>query len=80
VKTVQLRDAKANLSALVEDAERGEPSIITKHGRPAAVLMPMEQAEKFFAAQKPSLAEYLLNAPEHPEYERDQTPLPSVDF
>ena len=80
MKTVQLRDAKANFSALVEAAERGEPSIITKHGRPAAMLVPMEQAEKFYATLRPSLAEYLLAAPERLEYERDQTPLPVVEF
>jgi antitoxin Phd len=80
MKTIQLRDAKAHLSALVEAAERGEASIITKHGRPAAVLMPVEQAEKFYATQRPSLAEYLLAAPERLEYERDQTPLPVAEF
>ncbi len=80
MRTIQLRDAKANFSALIEAAERGEASIITKHGRPAAVLMPMAQAEKFYATQRPSLADYLLNAPERLAYDRDQTPLPAAEF
>ena len=33
--TVQVRDAKARLSALIEAAERGEPTTITRHGRPS---------------------------------------------
>lgn len=34
MKTMQLREAKASLSALVEAAENGEPTVITKHGKP----------------------------------------------
>jgi antitoxin Phd len=39
MKEIQLREAKATLSAVVEAAENGEPTTITKHGRPAAVIM-----------------------------------------
>jgi prevent-host-death family protein len=39
VKEIQLREAKATLSAMVEAAENGEPTTITKHGRPAAVIV-----------------------------------------
>jgi prevent-host-death family protein len=34
VRTLRLRDAKASLSAVVEAAERGEATTITKHGGP----------------------------------------------
>ena len=44
------------------------------------MLVPMEQAEKFYATLRPSLAEYLLAAPERLDYERDQTPLPVAEF
>ncbi|MGY2049564.1 type II toxin-antitoxin system Phd/YefM family antitoxin [Methylobacterium sp. JK268] len=39
MREIQLRDAKATLSAVVDDAVRGEPSVITRHGRPAAVVI-----------------------------------------
>jgi antitoxin Phd len=39
VREIQLRHAKAPLSAVVDDAARGEPSIITRHGRPQAVVL-----------------------------------------
>jgi prevent-host-death family protein len=40
-KTVNLHEAKANLSRLVEQAVRGEEIVITKAGRPRARLAPM---------------------------------------
>ncbi|MCL1879297.1 MAG: type II toxin-antitoxin system prevent-host-death family antitoxin [Actinomycetia bacterium] len=39
--SVSLYDAKANLSRLVSKAQKGEVTVITKHGKPAALLMPM---------------------------------------
>ena len=80
MRTVQLRDAKARLSALVEAAEKGEASVITKHGRPAAMLVPMAMAERLIAAEGPSLAEMLLSIPAGFEVERDPTPLRAADL
>lgn len=39
MRKVQLRDAKAALSAVVDDAVRGNASVITRHGKPAAVIL-----------------------------------------
>lgn len=39
VQHIQLRDAKARLSAVVDAAEQGTPSVITRHGKPAAVVL-----------------------------------------
>jgi antitoxin Phd len=33
-----LRDAKASLSAIVDEAVQGTPSVITRHGKAAAVV------------------------------------------
>src|SRR6267143_2861137 len=45
MKTVPLAEAKAKLSGLIEDvARRDERETITKHGRPAAVLMSHDEA------------------------------------
>jgi prevent-host-death family protein len=43
VDTVNLYDAKTNLSALVERAAAGEEIIIAKAGRPLARLVPLEK-------------------------------------
>ena len=41
VDTVNLYDAKTNLSSLVERAARGEEIVIAKAGRPLARLVPL---------------------------------------
>ena len=44
--TMSLYDAKASLSKLVNKAQRGVPTIITKHGKPAALVMPISNNDK----------------------------------
>ena len=39
MRKIQLKDAKANLSAVVDQATRGKPSLITRHGKPEAVVL-----------------------------------------
>lgn len=40
-ETVSLYEAKTNLSELVERAARGEEIVITKSGKPKALLVPL---------------------------------------
>ncbi|BBE72009.1 type II toxin-antitoxin system Phd/YefM family antitoxin [Oharaeibacter diazotrophicus] len=61
--TVQLRDAKASLSKLVEAAEAGEPTVITKHGREAAMLVPIAEGRKLYPAAGRSFLDHLLAYP-----------------
>ena len=42
-RTVQIREAKANLSALVDSAARGESAVITRRGQPRAVLVGLDE-------------------------------------
>jgi len=58
---IQLKDAKASLSSLVDDALRGEPSIITRHGRPEAVVVGFEEWERL--THVPSFGRLLMSAP-----------------
>ena len=62
---IQLRDAKATLSAVIDQARQGEPSIITRHGRPAAVLLSYEEWQRL--SQVPSFGRLLMQAPLEPE-------------
>lgn len=57
---VQLRDAKATLSAVVDQARRGEPSIITRRGRPEAVVLSFEEWQRL--SQVPSFGRLLMEA------------------
>jgi antitoxin Phd len=62
VKKLQLREAKTTLSAVVEAAEQGKPTTITKHGRPAAVVISYEEWTKL-NSKVPSFADLLLAVP-----------------
>lgn len=40
---MSVTEAKSQFSSLVEDAIRGEETIITKHGKPVAKIIPYER-------------------------------------
>jgi prevent-host-death family protein len=61
LKEIQLKDAKAMLSAVVDDAVRGAPYVITRHGRREAVLIAYKEWEKL--SQVPSFGRLLMSAP-----------------
>ena len=42
MREVPLREAKAKLSALVENAAQGQAAVITRHGKPRAVIVGIE--------------------------------------
>lgn len=65
MQEIQLRDAKATLSAVVDQARQGEPSIITRHGRPEAVVISFEEWQRL--SQVPSLGWLLMEAQLDPE-------------
>lgn len=43
MKQIQLSVAKAQLSELIDEVERGETVVITRHGKPVARLVPDEE-------------------------------------
>ena len=79
MNTINLRDAKTNLSAVVEAAERGEATTITKHGRPAAVVMPVEAARALLEPPRPSFASLLMSIPSA-DFERIRSPFRDIDL
>lgn len=80
MNTVQLREAKAKLSALVDAAERGEITTITRHGKPAAKIVPVAAVGVHEPKAKPNFAEWLLSIPGEFSFERDRTPFRPVEF
>jgi prevent-host-death family protein len=46
VKTLNLYQARANLSRLVDEAANGESIVIAKDGRPLAALVPLASGAK----------------------------------
>lgn len=47
---IGVKGLKATASVVIEQVERGAAYIITKRGRPAAVLLPVEEAEDLVLA------------------------------
>ena len=61
MREIQFRDAKANLSAVVDDAIGGKPAVITRHGKKQAVLLSYEEWQRL--SQVPSFGRLLMSAP-----------------
>jgi prevent-host-death family protein len=75
MRRIQLKDAKANLSAVVDRATRGKPSVITRHGKPEAVVLGFSDWERL--SRVPSFGRLLMAAPlTHEDVpERNEAPL-----
>ena len=78
MREMQLREAKAVFSSVVDDAAKGDETVVTKHGTPVAVVLGYEQWRALKGA-KPSFASLLLAFPGVGEIERDQTPPRDLD-
>ena len=61
MRKIQLKDAKANLSAVVDQATGGKPAVITRHGKPEAVVLGFADWERL--AHVPSFGRLLMSAP-----------------
>jgi antitoxin Phd len=61
VKEIQLRDAKASLSAVVDEAVQGKPAVITRHGKKQAVVVSYEEWQRL--SRVPSFGRLLMAAP-----------------
>jgi prevent-host-death family protein len=60
MREVQLKDAKAHLSAVVDAAVAGEGSVITRHGRREAVIIGIAEWERL--SRVPSFGRLLAAA------------------
>jgi prevent-host-death family protein len=78
MRQLQLRDAKASFSAVVEQAARGEETVVTRHGQPTAVVLGYADWLRLKGTQ-PSFADLLLNFPDVGEIERDPSPVRDID-
>ena len=61
MREIQLKDAKAHLSAVVDDAVRGEEFVITRHGHKEAVVLSWATWRRL--SNVPSFARLLAAAP-----------------
>ena len=61
MQEVQLREAKATLSTLVERETHGETAILTRHGKPRAAILEVDEWNR--RRYVPSLGRLLLSSP-----------------
>lgn len=61
MREIQLRDAKASLSAVVDEAMQGKPAVITRHGKRQAVVVSYEEWERL--SHVPTFGRLLMAAP-----------------
>jgi prevent-host-death family protein len=61
MREIQLRDAKASLSAVVDEAMRGQPAVITRHGKRQVVVVSYEEWERL--SHVPTFGRLLMAAP-----------------
>ncbi len=80
METLQIREAKASFSAVVTAAEKGRPTIISRHGQPCAMIVPIEAGKRLYPQEAPSLSAYLMTMPEPLMTKRDATPLRGIDL
>lgn len=80
MRQLQLGKVKATLSAVVDEAVEGEPTVITRHGKPEAVVVGFEQWKKLSSV--PSFADLLLAFPGEPEDipPRNRKPMRVIDL
>lgn len=83
MKKMQLREAKAKLSEVVEAATLGEATTITRHGTPVAMVIPFAKGEEIYSeAPKKTFGQHLLEYPGGIDFDelRDRTPLREIDL
>lgn len=80
MREIQLRDAKATFSAVVDQAVHGTPSVITRRGRREVVVLSYEEYEKL--AHVPSFGRLLAAYPSDEDTltERSDKPGRTVAF
>ena len=64
--TWSVQDAKNHFSEVVEEARRGGPQTVTKHGKPAVVVLSANEYERLRTLERleaPSFADHLLAMP-----------------
>ncbi|MBB2842610.1 UNVERIFIED_ORG: prevent-host-death family protein [Rhizobium etli] len=83
MSTISVAEAKAGFASLVDEAANGEFVTITRHGKPAAVLVSVEAAEaakKALNKPRPNFGDFLLTFPGGVELERNPSKMRDIDL
>ncbi len=79
-----LQDAKNSFSAVVDAAVHGRPQTVTKRGKPAVMVVSVEEYERLSRSgdgARPSFVDHLLAMPQDDgDFERSAVSLRDVDL
>ncbi|MBE7567794.1 type II toxin-antitoxin system Phd/YefM family antitoxin [Acidithiobacillus thiooxidans] len=81
--TINLKDAKAKFSSMVNEAMNGEVVTITRHGKPVAALVSVDVAEAIrqsMQSKPPGLVHYLKTFPGDSPIGRNPQPSRPVEL
>jgi prevent-host-death family protein len=68
--TWHLQNAKNKFSQLVQEAQKGDPQIVTRNGKPVVYVIDYDRYHELLATKTPDKKEVLQNRP-HRELELD---------
>lgn len=83
MSTISIAEAKAGFASLVDEAANGDFVTITRHGKPAAVLVSVEAAElanKALKKPRPNFGDFLMTYPGPADLERNPSKMRKTDF
>ncbi|WHA39846.1 type II toxin-antitoxin system Phd/YefM family antitoxin [Agrobacterium larrymoorei] len=83
MSTMSVADAKSGFASLVDEAANGEFVTITRHGKPAAMLVSIEAGEAAKRALKkprPNFGDFLMSYPGPADLDRNPSKMREIDF
>ncbi|KQW27452.1 prevent-host-death protein [Rhizobium sp. Root274] len=83
MSSMSVADAKAGFASLVDNAANGEFVTITRHGKPAAMLVSVEAGEaakRAMAKPRPNFGEFLMSYPGPADLDRNPSPMRDAEL
>jgi antitoxin Phd len=80
MRSIEVSAAKARLSDLVAEAERGRSTTIRRRGRAVAVIVPIGVARQLYPNARRSFADVLLSYPGGVERDSDHMSIREIDL
>ncbi|WJH38771.1 type II toxin-antitoxin system Phd/YefM family antitoxin (plasmid) [Aliirhizobium terrae] len=83
MSNISVAEAKAGFAGLVDEAAKGEFVTITRHGKPAAVIVSVEAAEaakKALMKPRANFGDFLLTFPGGADVGRDHSSMRDADL
>ena len=80
MKTAGVKEARDHFSAYLDEVRRGEDVVITEHGRPVAMLVPIEGASKETLASWRAVADGTIEQQTVPGSKPIEINWPTIDL